>query len=184
MSIKKGSGRKRRATPELEEISSDGKRVLELLQSEGDLACLLIGASYLDACLGALLKQYLLPGDTSDALLDASRGAIGTYQARADVAYALRLIAKPVLQDLRLIGQIRNQVAHDHLPAGFDAPEVSALVAQLQHNTYLPQLRSLWRLLELAGSPSPRHQFITTIVSLQTQLLFTGLRLKHPVQGT
>lgn len=153
------------------------------MQSESDLGATLIGASYLDACLGALLKQRFRPGKTSSRLLDPSAGALGSFQARIDASYALALIDKTELEDLRRIGRIRNIVAHDHLPQGFSSPEVSELCDALRLADRDYRHGPMAILARLAGPPSPRIRYLYAVVELYGRLLLAALRLQSPANG-
>ena len=52
-------------------------------------------------------------------------GPMGTYSGRIRAAYCLGLLRKPVRDDLRLVGKIRNRFAHD-LAASFADQQISS----------------------------------------------------------
>ena len=84
---------------------------------------MLIAASFLDACLGSILKNKLIDSCVSKELL-GSRGILGSFSSRTDVCYALGLFHKLLYKDLRKIAEIRNEFAHYHLELSFESEEI------------------------------------------------------------
>ena len=109
-------------------LSEEVQKIGQVLVEGSDLAVALIASSFLDECLRSLLSAHLRTGDTSQALLRSGRGVIGTYSARTDLAYSLRLINKSTLKALRTIGEIRNAFAHSYGEASFEHPEIAPLL--------------------------------------------------------
>jgi len=163
----------------VEDLSDDGQKFLDILNEEADLAVVIIGTSYLDACLGALLHRFFVEGSTADRLLDVQGGALGSFQARADACYVLGIINKPLYQDLVTISKIRNQFAHHHLALNFDLPAVAELCTDFR---YVGSLRqgNMNKPLDLTNwMTSARNQFILTAVMISQRLLLTGLSLRR-----
>lgn len=121
----------------LEELSEDTEKVFAVLNEESDLVCVLIGTSYLDELLASILRAKLIESSITDKLL-SPRGPIGSFAARADLAYSLALINKSVYSDLIKIAEIRNRFAHRHLALDFGDAEVRSDCEELQ----------AWRFLE------------------------------------
>ncbi len=106
--------------PKLEKISDDTQKVFDHLNEGTDLACVLVGASYLDELLAnALMESFTNKGDTARRILDPQGGALGSFAIRANLAYCLGLIKKEVHQDLISIAEIRNRFAHIYLGCSF-----------------------------------------------------------------
>jgi len=103
----------------IEELSSDTKKVFDVLNDESDLACVLIGTGYLSELLTNLIEVSFIETSISGKLLDPQGGAIGQFATRADLAYCLDLINKNVYQDLGIVAEIRNMFAHKHLALDF-----------------------------------------------------------------
>jgi hypothetical protein len=78
----------------LEDLSQDTKAVFETLNEGSDLACVLIGTSYLAELLASTIDVSFVESSVSEKLLDPQRGAIGGFATRADLAYCLGLISK------------------------------------------------------------------------------------------
>ena len=116
-------------------LSEEMQSLFDVINNESDLACVLIGASYLDQALAALLTQYFIESGSVSMLLDPPKGALSTYASRYTLAYCLGLIPKQIFQNLEVIGSIRNIFAHSHLHVKFTNPEVVELVDQLKYPT-------------------------------------------------
>lgn len=61
----------------LEDLSEDTKAVYETLNEGSDLACVLIGTSYLAELLASAIKVSFIESSVSEKLLDPQRGAVG-----------------------------------------------------------------------------------------------------------
>lgn len=79
----------------------------------------------------------MIESSITDKLL-SPRGPIGSFAARADLAYCLTLINKSAYSDLVKIAKIRNRFAHKHLALDFGDAEVRSSCEELQ----------AWRVLE------------------------------------
>ena len=90
----------------LEELSKDTQKVYDVLNRESDLACVLIGTSYLAELLASALTEKFAKTSIAEKLLDPQRGAVGGFATRADLAYCLGFIRKPVYQDLIKIAEL------------------------------------------------------------------------------
>jgi mannitol operon repressor len=121
----------KKRTPRIEQLSSESKELLDVLNNEQDLSVILIGASFLDTILSSILERKFLQSSVSINLLKAGIGALGSFAARADICYVLKLIEKSLYNDLRKIAQIRNEIAHYHLALNFDAENVNKLCGEL-----------------------------------------------------
>jgi len=117
--------------PEL--LGEEVQKIGDILVDGTDLAVSLIASSFLDECLRSLLMACLRPGETSTALLRSGTGVLGTYSARAALAYSLRLIDKHVHKALRTIGEIRNAFAHSYGDATFQHASIAPLCLQLDY---------------------------------------------------
>lgn len=113
------------------ELTEAVPELLETLRSESDVGAALIGVGYLDALLAAALAVRFRPGKTSERLLGPT-GPLGTFSARAALAYSLRLIDKAGFKDLNTLAELRNQFAHHHLARRFTDPEIVELMLRLQ----------------------------------------------------
>lgn len=122
----------------LEELSGDSKRIVKNLMEGSDISTVMVGASYLDACLATLLRAVLHNSEVTENLLAPNGGFLGTFAVRADLAYVLGKIPKLLYQDLRDIATIRNIFAHTHFDIDFNNPTVKSLCNELRYLTSLP----------------------------------------------
>lgn len=116
----------------LEELSEDTQKVYDILNQESDLACVLIGTSYLAELLASTIKVSFIETSISEKILDPQRGAIGGFASRADLAYCLGIIGKSTYQDLIKVAEIRNLFAHKHLALDFGDTTISKACEGLQ----------------------------------------------------
>ena len=116
----------------LEELSGDTQKVYHALNEESDLACVLIGTSYLAELLASTLKVSFIETSVSEKILDPQRGAVGGFVTRADIAYCLRLIDKSAYQDIIKLAEIRNLFAHKHVALDFGDATIRKACEELQ----------------------------------------------------
>jgi DNA-binding MltR family transcriptional regulator len=163
-----------------EQLSADIHHLSDVINEGSDLACVVVGAAFLDGALKSLLAKKLLRSTVADKLLDES-SALGNFAARADLAYCLGLVKKEHYQDLNRVSQIRNQFAHKHLQLDFADPKVCELCGKLNE----------WKLLlhgkepDTPLEPTPaqlttiaRNQFTLSVMFLCNWLLLAALGLR------
>ena len=122
----------------IEELSDDTKKVFDVFNDESDIACVLIGTSYLSELLANIIEVSFIDTSISGKLLDPQCGVIGQFSVRADLAYCLGLINKSFYQDLRTVAAIRNIFAHKHLTLDFSDETVRNKCGELK----------AWRILQ------------------------------------
>ena len=157
----------------LKDLSEDTQKVYDILNQESDLACVLIGTSYLAELLASAIKVSFVESSVSEKLLDPQRGAVGGFATRADLAYCLGLISKNVYRDLIRIAETRNMFAHKHLALDFGDSTIRKTCEELQ----------AWRILlhgeeeEVPAEPSPkqiqmraRNQFKISVVLMGSRI--------------
>lgn len=89
-----------------------------------DRAVAIIGPAYLDHLLSDILIEFMIDDEKEVAKLLQPEGPLGTYGSRVSACYCLGLIGGIVKTDLKLVGKIRNNFAHD-IRASFSSPRVS-----------------------------------------------------------
>jgi DNA-binding MltR family transcriptional regulator len=149
----------------IEQLSEQTAKLYEVLNEEKDLAVILIGTGFVDACLKSLLEAQFLDGSTSERLLQPS-GAVGGFRVRADLCYVLGLITKSEHKNLVTLGEIRNRVAHHHLDIDFSDAVIEADVASLT-------VHLKGYLADVAG----RTRFTLCVVLLANRLILNTLQL-------
>jgi DNA-binding MltR family transcriptional regulator len=92
---------------------------------ENDLALAIVGGAFLDTLLENILIEFLVDDEKEVGELLRHEGPLGTYSGKVRAAYCLGLLRKPVRDDLRLVGKIRNRFAHD-LSASFTDQQIAS----------------------------------------------------------
>lgn len=163
----------KRLPASLEVLSEGSQEFLDIIQGESDLAIALIGASYLDHCLGATLRSQLKPGAVTDGLLEPN-GALGAFGARIDLCFALGSFSETTHRDLKTIAKIRNLFAHHHLTLTFADAGVQAECRRLK---YIEEVAAgIERPNPFRDAlEDPRDRFILTLVLLSGRLVVHGL---------
>lgn len=173
-----------------EELNSNTQAVYDVLNGENDLPCILIGTNFLDQLLASLVEQTFIKSSVAQKMLNSNGGCIGTFSARADLAYCLEIINKKQYQDLVAIGEIRNKFAHSHLALSFMDQEIMEKCGKLvawQIFTFgeddEPQAENITG--EMLGMKA-KNQFKLSVVFLgnQLSLKFLGNQRKKETKST
>lgn len=168
-----------------EALSADTQKFFDVLNNEPDFSVVVVSCAYLDACLGSILEKHLLQSTVSTKLLDVWSGALGTFSARSDACYAFGLISLPIYQDLLVLAELRNQVAHHHLMLNFTAPALAAACKLLKYAETMKR----WDMDngELMFKPGQledvRTRFVMTVVLMSQRLLLVALEVKRVVKA-
>ena len=164
-----------------EELSEESKKLYSILNEGIDLAVVLIGTSFLDTCLESLIRSYFKnPPSKKEDVLEKS---VSTFSSRYMLAYCLGLIETNELEDLRIIGEIRNKFAHSFIELNFQNNEIENLCNSLKYlasyQFVKPEVRNSEGdnpLLKIVNTP--REKFSLTVVIIFNNLILRGLRLK------
>lgn len=90
-------------------------------EEENGRVIAIVGAAFLDMQLVHILVNFLVDDEKEVERLLQYDQPLGTYGNRIGIAYCLGLIGKMVRDDLRLVGKIRNQFAHNLYASFADA---------------------------------------------------------------
>ncbi|MDQ0423114.1 DNA-binding MltR family transcriptional regulator [Peteryoungia aggregata LMG 23059] len=156
----------KRSTIPTESLSSETEALYQVLNEESDLAAILIGVAFIDACLASLLEKKFVAGETSSALLN--EGPLGSMMSRAQLCYAMGLIPKKWYQDLRTLAEMRNRVAHNHLALSFEDHDIASHCGRL--SSYVSVMGS---------DAEGRNRFILCVVMLSNFLILDALSLQQ-----
>jgi hypothetical protein len=96
----------RRPPPDLSDLAP----WLEAFRNESDRAAAVLGGALLDELLSRLFRARLTADANPDLLRE--RGALGSFAARIDIAYALGWLSPVERDDLHILRGIRNDFAH------------------------------------------------------------------------
>lgn len=167
----------------IETLSSDTKRLFDVLNEESDLACVLIGVSFLDETVRSMLSRFLVDGNTTKRLLDPQQGAIGEFSVRFQLAYCLGIVKKTYVSDLTTLAEIRNLFAHNHLGVTFENKEIQQKCRTLKTPKMLPSVQRAEENFKGTYSDKDRYndarnRFTITVAMLSNFLLVEGLGIK------
>jgi DNA-binding MltR family transcriptional regulator len=171
--------------PQIEKLSEESRHLYDVINDESDIACVLIGTSYLDQTLASLLERHFIKSQIVAKLLNPNGGALGTFNGRADLAYCLGLISKSLYANLCRVAEIRNKFAHRHLLLTFDDPEIVTLIEALTFSTVTDSI-AIDEEGQRHDNPEPfslikhpRHKFNFVVIMMVNSLLLTGLSTKR-----
>jgi DNA-binding MltR family transcriptional regulator len=175
----------KRLTLPTEQLSAETRHLCDVMNNESDLACVVIGAAYLDAVLADLLNGKFTASTgpeknalrVSDKLLEP-RGALGSFMARADLAYCLGLVRQPHYQDICRIAKVRNRLAHHHLQLSFQDETIRGLCSRLNEWRVTATSREEEDSAQLTVEQLrtvARNQFNTSVILIVNRLLLTAL---------
>lgn len=82
-------------------------------QEPNDIAIVIVGGSFLDSLLENILVEFFPENDNEVKVLFDKDKPLGTYSGKVRMAYCLGLVEKVVKDDLKVVGQIRNEFAHN-----------------------------------------------------------------------
>lgn len=162
---------KAKRRPTITGLTAYTQKLYDVLNDQPEFIKIVVGAAYLDACLGAMLLQYFIPGSSIVEKVLDHEGALGSFAARTDLCYCLGLITKAMYQDLGKIGQIRNLAAHDHLMRDFNDPEIAHLSGELEAGGEVGRLPAAFQ--------APRNRYVFTCSLVATRLILTTMGLEH-----
>ncbi len=162
----------------LEDLSAEGRHIYNEMSSASDMTTVVLGASFLDASIGAMLHRSLRKGQTAEKLI-SDRGPIGSFSARADLAYCIGLISKPMYQDLILVAEMRNEFAHEHQLRTFSTPSVVQRCTKLCYVESMPVVGEAKAAAFSAHIQTPRARFVMTVVILSQRILVLGQSIKR-----
>lgn len=160
-------------------LSADGKHFYQLLNRGEDVSVIVVAVSHIDACLASLLAKRFLKSSVTDQLLDSGSGAIGSFATRSKLAYVLALIDKPMYQDLQILSELRNEVAHNHFSLKFDNATVIKYCQKLKYASGLKDDATGNPLLDASWLSNTRNRFMFTSIMIVSRILLTALGTSH-----
>lgn len=162
----------------LDSLTSEAQKVHHVINTQTDLACVLIGTSYLAELLASILSERFIESSVANTILNPQSGALGDFGSRTDLAYLLGCISKQDHADIRKLAQIRNQFAHNYLSMDFGDANVQKLCDDLHSWRILDQFpgeRSEGTLTDEQRRTVARNQFNMSVVFLVMRLHLDAL---------
>jgi DNA-binding MltR family transcriptional regulator len=149
------------------------------LGGQSDLACALIATAFVENALLGLLGKFFIEGSTTVETLLKPGNALGDLSKCADISYVLGLINKPMMQNIKEIGNIRNTFAHSHEFINFEATELDDSFAKL---TLPLVITPDGKIQQSPGwGTSRRDKFSYITLMLLSSIRFQTLQTKHQV---
>lgn len=96
-----------------------------------DRAIVIIGSAFWETILEHILIEFFPEDEKEVEALFGYDKQLGSYSNKVRMIYCLGLIEKKVMQDLKLIGKIRNRFAHD-LTVSFADKDITDWCRQLK----------------------------------------------------
>jgi DNA-binding MltR family transcriptional regulator len=112
--------------------------LLKNTSNESDRGLVLSMSAFMEDSLGLVLKKYLKSVATTNELIEGFNAPLGTFSARAKLAYSLGLISEKQYKDINLIRKIRNEFAHSWHITSLEDAKVSANVEALSESSINP----------------------------------------------
>ena len=162
----------------IEEITTE-------LDSQTDRGAAIVGAALLDDRLRQAIEASVDPSlsrlDRAD-LFNGPNAPIGTYSSRARVARALGLFGDDFLDDLKIIGRVRNRFAHHLDIREFRDPRIAELCSKLRGSQTVRVERdgTMTPVFKYESPEDARGVFIAT-VQIAVHFLFAMLSSKGVV---
>ena len=83
---------KKKSAINISNLLEQVKELRKQLWKESDVGCILLSASFLEACLASLLRAHLKKSGVTEKLIDPISGTLASFSSKCDVAYCLSLI--------------------------------------------------------------------------------------------
>lgn len=96
-----------------------------------DRSIVIVGATFIETIMEHILRAFYPENDKEVEALFSPEQILGTYGSKIRMLYCLGLIDKVIMSDLRLVGKIRNQFAHN-LYASFSDQRIESWCRDLK----------------------------------------------------
>ncbi|MFT6868537.1 MAG: hypothetical protein ACJA08_003391 [Cyclobacteriaceae bacterium] len=100
-------------------------------QNSNERDTVIIGVSYIETLMNQILENFFIDGSKTVEKLLKHTGALGSLNAKVDLAYCSGLIEKTIKTDLGYLAEIRNQFAHN-FKTSFEDERVKKLCDQFK----------------------------------------------------
>lgn len=180
----------RRSVPTLDELIKDEQGLFDVLNEEDDIACVLIASAYLDQALRLLLEKRHRDCEQTVRPL-STRNAATDFNSRIDAAFNWGLIPKGLRDNLHVVRDMRNDLAHSHRLHGFD----DALLRERCSTLSYPHAERAFVIGFPEGeepvdifprNAGPRERFTLVTILMVSRILVTALStgsIPQPARG-
>lgn len=137
--------------------------VMKELMGTSDRAAVITLGAFLDDALEMRLTRALRPMETDDHdYAFRFDGPLGSFSARIDMSYLLKLIEIGRKEQLHDIREMRNACAHSKRPISLDSPELANVAKRVLKDSFVAKL-----------APSLRVGFIAECLHIFTSLVLS-----------
>lgn len=141
-------------------------------KNESDRAAALLAVAFLDDQLKQVLQTVLVDDAKVQKRLFGVYGPLGTFSARADMAYALGYLSRSVYGDLEVIRRSRNNFAHAASVIDFSTAEIKQQCANLAC--------ALWLFEDKSADVPSRDRFLMAVSHCVGEIRFGMAYVRRP----
>lgn len=162
---------------DLDTLLNDHSSVIEMLNNETDMGCVLISLNYLELCVRYLLMDEFLKNPSKIEILFDTFGSLSTYKNKVVLAKDLELLKKDDYDDLVKLGEVRNLFAHSHKALSFNDKVIFEKCNSLKSckkslPPYYFQKNEITKKMKYEISKS---KFVHTFLNISNDILADGL---------
>ena len=161
------------STMDLDKLFFDREKLIEVLNNESDIGCVLVALSFLDKCLMILLKNTFIKNSNTVNDFFKLDGLLNNYSSKAKLCYSLSLIDKKKYRDLIKIAEIRNLSAHSHILLDFNDSTIQDYCNELKSWEDSSNIEYL-KLFSEDLNTLARLKFIDTAINIINEILADG----------
>lgn len=103
------------------------------LKEESNRGMVLVGVSYIEYNLEAILTKALIGSSSHKKNLFNISGPLNTFSTKTSLAYSLGLITWDTFNDLNIIRKIRNELGHSWESVDFESQKMNNIINQLNN---------------------------------------------------
>ena len=154
--------------------------LFDAVNGESPLPCALLCAAYIDKCLKGMLETIFIKSQHAEKIIKIEAGVLGSLFARARLLYLMEKIDRVSLENISIIGQIRNLFAHEPEPLTFESPKIAKLCKDLAFrnpDVVISNLEPKGEEHLLRINNEPRNKFTTVAMTTVIFLLHASLAI-------
>lgn len=170
MASKKPSKREQEAAEVAKQLDDDAGWLTEF-QSETERGAAILCAAFLDSSIEALIASYLVDDAKELGRLFEPGMPLSAFVVRAQMAYALGLLTKGALEDIKILAKIRNKFAHKLHGLTFDTPAVARECRNLGAPKVIPP--------DVLANQSLRMRYQLTAIIIERQIAIKRMEVEQ-----
>lgn len=162
---------------DLDGLLNDRDNIIEMLNKETDIGCVLISINYLELCIRYLILDKFKEDTSEIDIIFELNGSLKTYYNKFHLANKLGLLKIGFSDDLRILGEIRNLFAHSHKGLSFKDEIIVSKCNELMscRNSLTPFELKTDDTSEDVIYQNSKSKFILTFLNIIDDILAGGL---------